>query len=67
MLGRRRLDRDDRGASSVEYGLIVFAIAAAVVIAVVALGGQTLGLFERSCAAVNGINNPDQGRGPKSC
>jgi Flp pilus assembly pilin Flp len=45
----RDLARDDHGASSVEYGLIVFAIAAAIVIAVVAFGDVVTGTFTTSC------------------
>jgi Flp pilus assembly pilin Flp len=63
----RALRRGDVGASAVEYGLIVFAIAAVVAIAVAALGSSTLGLFEHSCAAVNGINNAENGHQPESC
>jgi Flp pilus assembly pilin Flp len=42
----------DAGASSVEYGLIVFAIAAAVVIAVFALGRPVFAMFDNSCQVV---------------
>jgi len=34
----RRLDRDDRGATAVEYGMIVALIAAIIVFTVAALG-----------------------------
>jgi Flp pilus assembly pilin Flp len=44
----------DTGASSVEYGLIVFAIAAAIVIALVALGSPVLGLYDGTCRAMKG-------------
>jgi pilus assembly protein Flp/PilA len=40
---------DDRGASAVEYGLIVFAIAAVIAIALFAFGGSVVGLFGDSC------------------
>ncbi len=39
----------DRGASSVEYGLLVVLIAAVIVTAVVGLGGVTGSLFTKSC------------------
>jgi pilus assembly protein Flp/PilA len=39
------LRRDDRGASAVEYGLLVGLIAAVIVVAVTALGGKLNGLF----------------------
>jgi pilus assembly protein Flp/PilA len=42
----------DEGASAVEYGLIVFAIAALIVVIMFALGGVVKDLFGRSCDAV---------------
>jgi pilus assembly protein Flp/PilA len=44
--------RRDEGASAVEYGLIVVAIAAVIVLAVYALGGQVKGMFEDSTACL---------------
>ena len=44
----------DAGASSVEYGLVVFAIAAAIVIALFALGPPVVGLFDTTCQAIHG-------------
>ncbi len=44
----------DRGASAVEYALILFAIAAAVAAIVGILGGVVLGKFTDSCKAVHG-------------
>jgi pilus assembly protein Flp/PilA len=41
-----RLKRDDRGATAVEYGLLVGLIAAVIITLVVTLGGQIAGLFE---------------------
>jgi Flp pilus assembly pilin Flp len=46
--------RPDRGASSVEYALIVFAIAATIVMAVVALGPPVLGLYDGTCRSIEG-------------
>ncbi len=48
-----RLVRDEHGASSVEYGLVVTAIAALLVAIVFALGGVTLDMFSSSCAAID--------------
>lgn len=45
---------DDMGASSVEYGLIVFAIAALVVIVLFAFGGAVQGMFTHTCDRMNG-------------
>jgi len=49
-----RAARIDDGASTVEYALIVFAIAATIVMAVVALGPPVLGLYDGTCRAVKG-------------
>ena len=53
-VGREDAGGRDRGASSVEYGLVVFAIAATIVLAVVALGPAVYGLFDTTGQAVNG-------------
>jgi Flp pilus assembly pilin Flp len=58
---RKRMPHGDAGASSVEYGLIVFAIAACVVIAVFALGPPVRGLFDTTCQAIHGeLDAPTQ-------
>ena len=41
----QRLDRSDRGATAVEYGLIVALIAAVIIGAVLAVGQLVLGAF----------------------
>jgi pilus assembly protein Flp/PilA len=41
--------RKDDGASAVEYGLLVAAIAALIVIIVFALGGLVKGIFQDTC------------------
>jgi pilus assembly protein Flp/PilA len=41
----RLMNRDDRGATAVEYGLIVALIAAIIVVVVAALGQKILGAF----------------------
>ena len=45
-------ERDERGASSVEYGLIAVAIAALIVVILFLLGGVVQELFTDSCTAV---------------
>ena len=50
---RAPMVRDDRGASAVEYGLIVVAIAAVVVAAAVALGGITESMFSDTCSQLD--------------
>lgn len=41
--------RDDEGASAVEYGLLIAAIAALIVIIVFALGGIIRDVFQNTC------------------
>ena len=50
-----RLHRDDRGATAVEYGLIVALIAAVIIGAVTALGVNIEGVFNNVAAAIGGI------------
>ncbi|MCT1515172.1 Flp family type IVb pilin [Dietzia cercidiphylli] len=45
LAGERLDDRKDRGATAVEYGLMVGLIAVVIIVAVVALGDTLLGLF----------------------
>ena len=47
-----RTQRDETGASAVEYGLIVSAIAAVVTIIVFAFGGAVQDLFSESCTTI---------------
>jgi len=44
--------RDEDGASAVEYGLLVAAIAAVIVIIVFALGGLIKNAFSTTCTAI---------------
>jgi pilus assembly protein Flp/PilA len=44
---------DDRGATAVEYGLLVALIAVVIVAAVTVLGGNLAGLFNRVASSVN--------------
>jgi pilus assembly protein Flp/PilA len=48
-------DRKDRGATAVEYGLLVGLIAVVLIIAVGTLGTNISGLFGRLSGDVNGI------------
>jgi pilus assembly protein Flp/PilA len=45
--------RRDEGASAVEYGLLVAAIAALIVLVVFALGGVVKGVFSNTCSKVS--------------
>ena len=44
--------KDEKGASAVEYGLLVAAIAALIVIIVFALGGVVKEVFEDTCGTI---------------
>lgn len=46
--------RDEDGASAVEYGLLVAAIAALIVIVVFALGGIIKDVFRNTCDDISG-------------
>jgi pilus assembly protein Flp/PilA len=50
--------RKDDGASAVEYGLLVAAIAALIVIIVFALGGLVRGIFKNTCDQINSKTSP---------
>ena len=52
--------RKDDGASAVEYGLLVAAIAALIVIIVFALGGLVKGIFKNTCDTIASKANPAQ-------
>jgi pilus assembly protein Flp/PilA len=44
--------KDEKGASAVEYGLLVAAIAALIVVIVFALGGVVKNVFTKTCTSV---------------
>ena len=46
-------ERDDHGAASVEYALLVTAIAAVIVLVVVALGMVVQNMFGESCQTIS--------------
>jgi len=45
-----RCERSERGASAVEYGLLIAGVAAMIVVIVFAFGGGARGLFHGSCS-----------------
>jgi pilus assembly protein Flp/PilA len=49
-----RLHRDEKGATAVEYGLMVSLIAVAIVLAVTFLGGQISTMFQSAACGVQG-------------
>lgn len=63
--GTAPLPRSEVGASSVEYALIVFAVAATIVAALFALGPPVYRLFDGTCQAVKG--GVENAGGPTSC
>jgi pilus assembly protein Flp/PilA len=53
MLSRRPgAERDERGASAVEYGLLIAGIAAIIVLSVFAFGGGVKSLFTNTCTTL---------------
>ena len=44
--------RDERGASAVEYGLLVALIAVAIIVAITLLGGKLSGVFNKTTASL---------------
>jgi pilus assembly protein Flp/PilA len=53
MLDAQRARMDERGASAVEYGLLVAGIAALIVIIVFAFGGVLKHIFADTCTKVS--------------
>lgn len=58
MRARLRRRRDDHGASAVEYGLLVAAIAAVITGVVFGLGTLVNSAFEKTCSALNSQVQP---------
>jgi pilus assembly protein Flp/PilA len=52
MIEAQRAKMDERGASAVEYGLLIAGIAALIVLAVFALGPIVREAFEDTCNAI---------------
>jgi pilus assembly protein Flp/PilA len=50
-----RLVRDERGATAVEYGLMVALIAVVIIVAVAAVGTALQGTFNTTSDAVNNL------------
>ena len=47
-----RTTRGERGASAVEYGLLIAGIAAMIAVAIYAFGGGSTGMFQNSCKTI---------------
>jgi pilus assembly protein Flp/PilA len=52
MLNARAAKMDERGASAVEYGLLIAGIAALIVVVVFAFGDSLTSIFKDTCSAV---------------
>ena len=52
MLNARFAKMEERGASAVEYGLLIAGIAALIVVVVFAFGGALKGIFTDTCSKV---------------
>jgi pilus assembly protein Flp/PilA len=52
MLQARIATKDERGASAVEYGLLISGIAALIVVVVFAFGGVLTNIFSSTCNSV---------------
>jgi pilus assembly protein Flp/PilA len=53
MLNARLAQMDERGASAVEYGLLIAGIAALIVVVVFAFGNVLKGIFTDTCTKVS--------------
>ena len=63
----RSITRRDDGASAVEYGLLVAAIAALVVLVVFALGGYVKGAFDKTCQEIKDNAAPVSNAASQDC
>ena len=54
MINSRLAKMDERGASAVEYGLLIAGIAALIVVVVFAFGDTLTGIFSDTCEKVGG-------------
>ena len=57
MLNARFAKTDERGASAVEYGLLIAGIAALIVVVVFAFGGVLSNIFSSTCDSVGVSSN----------
>ncbi len=54
----RRLLHNKKGATAVEYGIMVAAISAVIIGTVVVIGGEVLGAFDDVALAMQALNPP---------
>ena len=60
-LNARLAKMEERGASAVEYGLLIAGIAALIVVVVFAFGDNIKDVFEDTCKTVNGGGSASTG------
>jgi pilus assembly protein Flp/PilA len=61
LLAGQKAKMDERGASAVEYGLLIAGIAALIVTVVFLFGDNLQAVFDDTCAQVTGNAAPDPG------
>jgi pilus assembly protein Flp/PilA len=54
MLNAHKAKMDERGASAVEYGLLIAGIAALIIVVIFAFGGVLKSVFHDTCASIEG-------------
>lgn len=59
LLAGHRARMDERGASAVEYGLLIGGIAAVIVVLVFALGDNVQNLFQDTCSDITAGSTTD--------
>jgi pilus assembly protein Flp/PilA len=57
MLNAQKAKMDERGASAVEYGLLIAGIAALIIVVIFAFGGVLSGVFNDTCGSVANQGN----------
>ena len=57
---KAQASRNDEGASAVEYGLLVAAIAAVIIIVIFALGGVIRDVFKNTCSSIKSSTTTTQ-------
>ena len=62
-----RFIRDESGAAAVEYGLLVAAIAAVIILTVFYLGGYVEGAFSATCSAFKASGDVSNTAATGSC
>jgi pilus assembly protein Flp/PilA len=53
MLNAHKAKMDERGASAVEYGLLIAGIAALIIVVIFAFGGVLNRVFHDTCGSIN--------------